>query len=409
MEVKATSTPLQGASSYRWVILLLATLVQAGVSLLQQTPSVLGPVLTRDLGLTRAQVGLLSSAIWGGMLFTMLPAGILIDRRGERNIILAGTTAMALFVLLASQASGFAWLFALLLLASLGASGTAPGGSKAIASWFPRSRRGGAMGIRQTGMPVGGLTAALILPTVAVRFGWRAGLGAAAAVALLTVIAFALFYREMPTERSASLRPPLRTILQNRNLLAATGYAFVLVGVQGCVTSYLALYLHEAMDISVVRAGAYVAVLQVGGIAGRIGWGVVSDRIGRRAPVMLLVGMIAVAASLAMAFAGRGLPVLSIPILAFLLGSSAMGWNALYLTLVSEAVGTHAAATAMGASLTVSFIGAFVTPPLFGLAADWTGSYQLSWMGLAVWAAAGTALGLLVRESGGRAWRNDQR
>jgi MFS family permease len=138
-------------SPYRWIILLLATLVQVGVSILQQAPAALGPVLTADLELSRVQIGLLSSAIWGGMLLTMLPAGLLIDRHGERRLIMGGVTAMALLVLGAKQFSAFVWLLVLFLLASLGASTSAPGGSKAIAAWFPFSQRGSAMGMRQTG------------------------------------------------------------------------------------------------------------------------------------------------------------------------------------------------------------------------------------------------------------------
>ena len=75
----------QVASPFRWTILLLATLVQVGVSILQQAPAALGPVLTRDLDLSRAQIGLLSSAIWGGMLLAMLPVGLLIDRHGQQE------------------------------------------------------------------------------------------------------------------------------------------------------------------------------------------------------------------------------------------------------------------------------------------------------------------------------------
>jgi fucose permease len=86
-------------SSYRWLILLLATLVQVGVSILQQAPAALGPVFAWDLDLARAQIGVLSSAIWGGMLLTMLPVGLLIDRYGERRIIIVGVTAMALLAL----------------------------------------------------------------------------------------------------------------------------------------------------------------------------------------------------------------------------------------------------------------------------------------------------------------------
>lgn len=392
-------------SSYRWVVLLIATLVQVGVSILQQAPAALGPILTQDLGLSRAQVGLLSSAIWGGMLIAMLPVGLLIDRRGERGVILAGVTAMALLALWAAQVSTFGWLLMLFLLASLGASSSAPGGSKAIAAWFPRSQRGGAMGVRQTGVTMGGLAAALILPPVAVGFGWEVGLRLAAGVTLFTVVCFALFYRELPSDAGehatgAATAPhvPVGSIVRNPSFLATTGYAFVLMGAQGSAASYLSLSLHEEVRLSVVAAGALLAVFQVGGIVGRIGWGVVSDRIGRRRPVMLLVGLVAMISCFAMAFAGERTALPFIVMLAFLLGSSTMGWNGLYLTLLSESVPIRAAATAMGASLTISFVGMFFASPLFGLVADLTGSYDASWLALVGWVAIGTALALLVRE-----------
>jgi ACS family hexuronate transporter-like MFS transporter len=394
-----------GSNSYRRMILLLATLVQVGVSILQQAPAALGPILTRDLDLSRAQIGLLSSAIWGGMLLAMLPVGLLIDRHGERKLIVAGVTAMALLVLWATRFGAFVWLLIFFLLASLGAASSAPGGSKAIAAWFPRSRRGGAMGIRQTGVTIGGLAAAFLLPPVAVRFGWATALGSGAGVALMAVLLFALFYRELPAGGDEDADPdpprvPVGTLIRGPGFLATTGYAFVLMGVQGSSASYLALSLHEEVHLSVVAAGAFLAVFQLGGIAGRIGWGVVSDKIGRRGPVMLLVGLVAVGSCLAMAFVGEGTVIPLVVILAFLLGCSAMGWNGVYLTLLSESIPMRAAATAMGASLTIAFVGMFFASPLFGLVADLTGSYGTSWLGLAGWATVGIALGLAAREPG---------
>jgi ACS family hexuronate transporter-like MFS transporter len=396
---------VSGVSSYRLTILLLATLVQVGVSILQQAPAALGRVLIRALDLSRAQIGVLSSAIWGVILLAMLPVGLLIERDGERKLIVAGVTAMALLVLWATQLRAFVWLLILFLLASIGAASSAPGGSKAIAAWFPSSRRGGAMGIRQTGVTIGGLAAAFLLPPVAVRFGWEAALGLGAGVTLVTVLLFALFYRELSQEvdegaadDSYPPRVPVGSIVWDRGFLATTGYAFVLMGVQGSVASYLALSLHEEVGLSVVAAGAFLAVFQVGGIAGRIGWGVVSDKIGRRGPVMLLVGLVAMGSCLAMASVGEGTVIPLVAALAFLLGLSAMGWNGLYLTRLSESVPMHAAATAMGASLTIAFVGMFLVSPLFGLAADLTGSYGVSWLGLAGWTVVGIALGFLARE-----------
>ena len=305
---------------------------------------------------------------------------------------------MAACVLAAAGTGVYGWIFALFLLASLGAPGSQLGGSKAIAAWFPPGRRGAAMGVRQTGVPLGGLIAALLLPLVAVRSGWASGLTLAGTVTLGSVLAFALFYREPPRDVIPSPRPSPRHLLQDRNFLSATGYAFVFVCAQGCSTSYLALYLHEEAGMSAVRAGTYLALLQVGGVAGRIGWGAVSDRVGRRTPVMRLVGLVCVGSSAAMAFVGRGTPGAGVALLAVLLGASAMGWNGLHLTYITESVGLGGAATGIGASLTIAFVGAFLAPPLFGLAADLTGSYRYSWLALAAWAAVGTAMALLVRE-----------
>src|SRR5215211_7340383 len=243
----------------------------------------------------------------------------------------------------------------------------------------------------------------LVPQPVAVRFGWEAALGLGAGVALLTVLLFALFYRELSEQDDEGAdsyppRVPVGTIVRDRGFLATTGYAFVLMGVQGSAASYLALSLHEEVGLSIVAAGAFLAVFQVGGIAGRIGWGVVSDKIGRRGPVMLLVGLVAMGSCLAMASVGEGTVIPLVAALAFLLGLSAMGWNGLYLTRLSESVPMHAAATAMGASLTIAFVGMFLASPLFGLAADLTGSYGASWLGLAGWTVVGIALGFLARE-----------
>src|SRR5215470_10757128 len=141
---------------FRWIVLSLATLMQLGVSLPQQTPAAIGPVLSRSLGLSRAELGLLTSAIWGGMLIGMLPFGMLVDRYGERSMLLAGGALLAGFLLVASRAT-----------------------------WFEPHLRGTAMGIRQTGVTAAGVLAAVALPPIAIVFGWRAAFVAVAAMALL--------------------------------------------------------------------------------------------------------------------------------------------------------------------------------------------------------------------------------
>lgn len=390
---------------FRWIVLGLATLMQLGVSLPQQTPAAIGPVLSRSLSLSRAELGLLTSAIWGGMLIGLLPFGMLVDRYGERSMLLVGGVILAGFLVLASRASSFEPLFIALVPAAVGASAASPGGTRALAAWFEPRLRGTAIGIRQTGVTGAGVLAAVILPPIAVGFGWRAAFLTVAALALLAIAAFAVFYREPPVESRAARAPwDLRSLVRNPVWVAATAYGWVFMGALGCVVAYLAVSLNQDAGLSPVQAGLMLAVLQVGGIAGRLGFGVLSDRLGSRGAVMALSAALAVATCLAMAAFGHGRAgTAGLVGIAFLLGLSCMGWNALYITLTAEVVPVQNAATAVGAGTTITFTGMFAVPPIFGLIADHSGSYVWSWVALSGWALTGAVVALAIRDRSGLA------
>lgn len=301
-------TDANGTAVYRWMILLLTMLVQSSVSMLRQAPSALGPLLARDFGVGRAQLGLLSSAIIGGMMLTTLAMGLLIDRRGEREVVSWGWRR---WPRLSSSRprwghSGGFFAFSVGQLRSLELySGRLEGDKRLVPSTSKRPGDGGEAN-RHTGR---GLLAALLLPPLAVGLGWASALAVGAGVTLLVALCFATFFREPPTKREgAEPRVPLRSIVRNWGFLTATGYSFVLVGAQWSATAYLTLFLHEEAGVPVVAAGVLLAVLQIGGIAGRIGWGAASDRLGRRKPVMVIVGLMAVPTCLAMAFVGQHTP-----------------------------------------------------------------------------------------------------
>jgi MFS family permease len=215
----------------------------------------------------------------------------------------------------------------------------------------------------------------------------------------LSVAVFAVFYREPgPREhRAAPFR--LRELLRSRPWLFATGFAWVFMGALGCVVAYTTAALHQDAGMGAVRAGLMLALLQVGGAAGRIGWGVLSDRLGGRGPVMALAGFLATLACLGAAAGFRpGTPGWFLAPLVFLLGAAALGWNGLYVTLSAEVGSQRGAATAVGAGTTITFTGLFVAPPIFGAIADRTGAYRWSWVALAAFCAVGTVLGLAIRD-----------
>jgi MFS transporter, ACS family, hexuronate transporter len=171
-----------------WAMLALVTLAHAlgALSVLSVAP--LAPFLLESLQLTRAQVGLFVPAVYLGGVLMALPAGWLTDRLGVRATLALGQLVIGSGVLLASAAGGLGSCLAALVLAGFGFSVLNPSTGKAVVEWFPPRRRGVAMGIKQTGLTLGGLTGALTLPPLALTHGWRFALAAAAVLSLVSAI-----------------------------------------------------------------------------------------------------------------------------------------------------------------------------------------------------------------------------
>jgi MFS family permease len=380
-------------------VLALATVMQLGLSLPQQTPAAIGPTLSSSLHLTRTELGLLTSAIWGGMLLGMLPSGLLADRFGERWVVGAGGLALAAVLLLAAQTDSFLPLFLLMWPAAIAAAGGSPGGTRALSSWFPRHERGLAMGIRQTGVTAAGVAAAVTLPGVAAAYGWQNAFRVVAVAVVVLVATFVIGYREHPSVGAVAATPlRLRDLTRNRTFLVATGFGFVFMGALGATVSYTTVTLHDGAGIGVIASGLILALVQVGGTIGRVGWGLLSDRLGRRGPVLVLDGSLAVACCLAAALVVRpGVPAAVLGALFLLLGLATMGWNALYITLAAELMPDRPA-TIVGAGTMVNFAGMLLGTPIFGAIADGAHSYGPAWAALAVWCALGTLLATRIRE-----------
>jgi MFS family permease len=372
-----------------WAMLALVTLAHAlgALSVLSVAP--LAPFLLESLALTRAQVGLFVPAVYLGGVLMALPAGWLTDRLGVRATLALGQLVIGGGVLLASAAWGLASCLASLVLAGFGFSVLNPSTGKAVVDWFPPRRRGVAMGIKQTGLTLGGLAGALTLPPLALAHGWRFALAAAAGLSLASAILVTLVYRSpktftppAPGERARF--SDLAQFLRRPGVLVVFGSGLALSIAQSSVLAYLALYARDTFAVSAVAAGQILALAQAGGTGGRLAWGAISDRLfgGRRRPGVVINALIAAAAYAGFA-AGPWLPLPAAIVLAVLAGAGAFGWVGLYFALVAEIGGARYAGVLTGAAVASSWSGVLVGPPLFGLLLDLTGTYTVPWLLLA--------------------------
>jgi len=360
----------------------------SAVSVLAIAP--LAPLLRDELGLSRAQVGLFLPAVYLGGVLMSLPAGWLTDRLGIRVTLTGGLALTGLMIGAAAQAPTLPLTLSGFFLAGLGFAVINPTTGKAIIERFPPRERGFAMGVKQTGLTLGGVTAALTVPAIGLSRGWRAALTTAAAASLAGAAAALVGFRSRASAAAPAVldRPRLAEVapfLARPSFIVLMASGFALSINQSSLLAYFALFARESQGLGVVAAGGLLALAQAGGTAGRIVWGIVSDRAfgGRRRPGLVLNATLSAAMSLLFA---SGLPMAgpTAACAAVLAGVGAFGWVGLYLALAAEVGGPRYAGLLTGVAVACAWSGVLVGPTLFGGLLETTGGYRWPWLGVAL-------------------------
>lgn len=390
-----------GRDGYQWVILALLTAAQLAMSMAAYSWGPLAPFLRTEFGVTRAQVGSLVSALFFASAVVSIPSGMAVDRWGSRVMLVIALTSMGFSFSTLSLAHVFPALLLMAALSGIGYGMINQVSTKGLMLWFTSSNRAMAMGLKQTGVTLGGAFGAVIFPAVSVALNWRWAVVFTGALMLVMAVAAVIGYRERPsgTPASGSLPPggkssgwrrDIRNLGANRQLLILSAVGILLSFSQTSITSFWVLYLQEELGFSLWAAGSCLTVLMAAGAAGRVVWGVISDRVfhGDREKPMVLLCLAAFAGALGAAFLGGQAAVWLMYCLSALLGFTFMGWNAVFLTLCAETAGPGLAGTATGLMLTAISAGVVAGPPAFGAAADNFG-YFWGWLTLSLFGLAG--------------------
>jgi predicted MFS family arabinose efflux permease len=388
----------------RWGILalLMAAQTMANVGPLG-IPSI-APLIREDLGLSMAQAGSFLSAYYIGPSLMSLPAGWMADRWGVLATMVLGQAIIAAGLYTVAGSGSFPVLILIMVCAGAGYGMLNPTTAKAVIAWFPRRLRATVVGLKQVGLPLGGAVGASIMPPLALWLGWRAAVALPATlIAALGGLTW-LFYRDPPAAADSGSMlvgaASFRSVIANRDLWLVASATLVFAGMQTVWMSFLVLYLTEVVGVSLVHAGRYLVMAQVTGMAGRVIFGMLSDRLfgGRRRIVLVIAGVGSTACSLVMAGTGPGTGASVLAPLALCFGFFGIGWNGVQYTLMAELVGPRGAGTAIGLGLAISSFGVTICPPIFGLAAERLGGFSVPWAGLGVIMAATLCLLIPVRE-----------
>jgi predicted MFS family arabinose efflux permease len=361
-------------------------------------------LIRADLGLTLAQAGSFLSAYYIGPSLVSLPAGALVDRWGVKRMLVLGQVMIAVGLLASSAATSYGALTLLLIAAGVGYGMLNPTSTKAVMGWAPTAHRATLVGLKQVGLPLGGMLGAALLPPLALALGWRRAVVVSAALIALGAIASLVVYRDPP---EASLPPvvpgsrgAIASVLTSRDLWLLALATGVFAAMQTVWMSYLVLYLQGAAGLTLITASRLLALAQFGGMTGRVLFGVLSDRLfaGRRRLPLVLAGVSSATCTLVIASTGEGASTGALSVLAFAFGVVGIGWNGVQHTWMAELAGPRAAGTAVGLGLGVSSAGVTVGPLVFGYFVQRAGGFRGPWLALAATMAVALGVLLLVRE-----------
>ena len=348
--------------------------MQVAASAAAVAPAVAAPVLLPALGFGAVAVGVYIAVVYLAAMVSSLWGAALVRRWGPIRTSQVALGCGALGVLLgAVPHAAVAVLGAVFI--GLGYGPITPASSQMLARTTPPERYALVFSLKQTGVPLGGAIAGLLVPVGLAWGGMGVSLGQ---IALLCVVSAALaetLRRALDTPRDAhgalpglaQLMRPIRFVLAHPVLRQIAKCSFVFSAVQACLTTYLVTFLKGDLGWSLLAAGAALSAAQGAGVVGRVAWGLVADRFDPRS-TLLGLGLAMAAAGVATSALRPATPHPWVTLLLVVYGATAVGWNGVYLATVAKLVPHDQAATATAGSLFFTFFGVVIGPPLFGVA-----------------------------------------
>jgi len=274
----------------------------------------LSPYVVKDLHLNNTQVGALGSALSITWALGAYGIGRWSDRVGARKpFLLTALVVFSLCSVLSGLARSFGTLFAARALMGAVEGPLLPICLAIIAAATAQQRRGLNAGIAQNvfGSILGNAVAPVVLVYVADRLGWHAAFYASGIPGLILAVLIWQFIPEPPGTGAADApQESALSMLSNRNVALCAGISCMMVGSMVTGSIYLPLYFTELRGLAPSTMASIMGVLgfcpAVGGVL--VPW--LSDRIGRRTPMVVFCALLALCPLAALYFRGP-LPVMT--------------------------------------------------------------------------------------------------
>ncbi|MGA7324029.1 MAG: MFS transporter [Rhodomicrobium sp.] len=378
--------------------------------------SAAAPLIKAELGLSNTQLGLALSAFGYCYAAFQIVNGYLGDRFGPRLTLTLCGILWATGTLLTGFASGLTALVLARLLVGLGEAGTIPTGTRVMTNWVPKVRRGFAQGFTHSSARLAaGITPPLVVAMIPV-FGWRGAFIALGAVSLAWVAAWAFYFRNDPKDHPGVTSHELAAlpvygshgstvpIPYKRLIVRTLPVAFVFfchAWTLWLYLSWLPTFFTETYRVDLKASALFTSGVFLAGMVGDTVGGLLTDAIYKRTGDLNRSRRDAVIVG----FAGSLLFLLPVLFVHHQLTVILALAAAFFFLEITEApvwavpidIAPQFAGLAGGIMSTAAGLAATLSPFVFGIITDVTGSYRVPFILSIALMGAGIAASFLMR------------
>lgn len=252
----------------------------------------LAPEVAREYRIDPVLIGYFISIVGVGQLFTLTYLGNMTRRYGGCRVNQLGHGAVVVGMALTLLPAPL-FIAAGALVVGLGYGLIGPSFTHLLMRFAPPQRRNFIFSLQQTGVPIGGMAAALVAPAIALAYGWRWAVVASVLSLLAGIALMQRGRRHWDDDRDRSARGIMGNPLENvmtvwRTLplrrVALAGGLFCWA--QFCVAAYTVVVCVKVFEMSLLAAGAMLTVVQVANALGRLAVGWLCDAMREAARVL---------------------------------------------------------------------------------------------------------------------------
>lgn len=355
---------------------------------------VIAPQLAMRLGVDASLVGYQMSILFGSAMAVSPSVGTAVLRWGAcRTMQIALGLCVTGICLALAGSLYFIALSSVLVGAS--AALVAAGAAHLLVRFTAPQHINLLFSIKQTGVPLGWATIALLAPPITVSMGWRWSLVVVLLYAVGMIIALQRMRAQWDDDRDPAARMQGQVLTGVRLLwrypamrhLAFASFFFSFV--QLCLGSFTVTLLVKEAGYSLIEAGFMFALVQIAGMSGRLVLGWIADVTGRSIRILGITDLVAAACCVITAFISASWPPALLALHYIVFGAVVYGWNGVLHAQIARLSPKGMVSTATGGIMVWIFAGTLAGPALFAAGYRHAGSYTASFGALAAVALAG--------------------